>query len=87
MKLKLFAYLDLWQPFCSAEQNHLCNFGRGYLEEQFCEIILNFDQWYRGRFHVKILYLELWQPSCLVEQNHLCHFERRNHGNHLYEVI
>ena len=24
------------------KRNHLCNFGRGYPEEQFCEIILNF---------------------------------------------
>ena len=43
---KLFkdiSYLELWQPFCSAERNHLCNFGRGYHEEQFCEIILNLN--------------------------------------------
>ena len=36
--------LELWRPFCSAERNHLSNFGRGYQEEQFCEIILNLDQ-------------------------------------------
>ena len=35
--------------FYSAERNHLCNFGRGYDEEQFCEIILNLDQWFRRR--------------------------------------
>ena len=35
--LKDISYLELWQPFCSAEQNHLCNFGRGCYEEQFCE--------------------------------------------------
>ena len=23
-------YLELWQPYCSTEQNHLCNFVRGY---------------------------------------------------------
>ena len=43
---KLFkdiSYLELWQPFCSAEWNHLCNFGRMYHEEQFCEMILNLD--------------------------------------------
>ena len=28
-----------WQPFCSAERNHLCNFDKGHYEEQFC------DQW------------------------------------------
>ena len=27
--------------------NHLCNFGGGYQAEQFCEIILNFDEWFR----------------------------------------
>ena len=55
---KLFkdiTYLELWQPFCSAEQNHLCNFGRGYHEEQFCENILNFlDQWFWRRSVLKI---------------------------------
>ena len=33
-------------PF-SAEQNHLCNFGKGHHEEHFCEIILNLDKWFR----------------------------------------
>ena len=37
-------YLELWQPLCSVELNHLCNFGRAHHEEQFCEIILNLDQ-------------------------------------------
>ena len=49
---KDISYLELWQSFCSVEQNHLCNFGRGYYEEQFCEIILNLDQWFR-RCHLK----------------------------------
>ena len=40
MSFKYISYLELWWPFCSAEQNHLCNFGRGHYEEQFCEIIL-----------------------------------------------
>ena len=40
MSFKENSYLELWQTFCSAEQNHLCNFGRGCYEEQFCEIIL-----------------------------------------------
>ena len=39
-------------PF-SAEMYHLCNFGRGHHEEQFCEIILNLDQWFRRRCHLK----------------------------------
>ena len=41
MRFKGISYLELWQPFCSAERNQLCNFSRGYYEEQFCEIILN----------------------------------------------
>ena len=47
MSLKDNSYLELWRPFCSAEQNHLCNFGRRHYEEQFCEIILNLGQWFR----------------------------------------
>ena len=49
MSFKDITYLELWHPFCSAERNHLFNFGRGYYEEQFCEIILNLDQWFRRR--------------------------------------
>ena len=47
MSFKDISYLELWPPFCSVEMNHLCNFGRGYQEEQFCEIILNLDQCFR----------------------------------------
>ena len=47
MPFKGISYLEFWQPFCSAERNHLCNFGRGYQEEQFCKIILNLGQWFR----------------------------------------
>ena len=46
MSFKDTSYLELWLPFCSVEQNYLCNFGRGYQEEQFCDIILNLDQWF-----------------------------------------
>ena len=28
---------------------YLCNFGKEYYEEQFCEIILNLGQWFRSR--------------------------------------
>ena len=49
MPFKGISYLDIWQPFCSAEFNRLCNFSRGFYEEQFCEIILNLGQWFRSR--------------------------------------
>ena len=51
---KDISYLEILQPFCSAEQNHLFNFGRGYHEEQFCDFILNLDQWFRRRCVLKI---------------------------------
>ena len=53
MLFKGISYLDIWQPFCSAECNHMCNYARGYYEEQFCEIILNLGQWFRSRCCLK----------------------------------
>ena len=47
MLFKDISYLELWLLFCSAEWNHLPDFGRGHNEEQFCEIILNLGQWFR----------------------------------------
>ena len=50
MSFKDISYLELWQPLCSVDQKHLCNFGRSryYMyEEQFFEIILNLGQWFR----------------------------------------
>ena len=53
MSFKDVFYLELWRLFCSVEQNHLCYFGRGHHEEQFCEIVLNLDQWFRRRCRLK----------------------------------
>ena len=53
MLFKGISYLNIWQPFCSAECNHLCNFVREYPEGQFCEIILNLGQWFRRRCGLK----------------------------------
>ena len=86
MPFKDISYLKPWWAFISVEQYHLCNFGRGYYEEQFCEIILNLEQFFR-RCLLKIFYLELLSPSCSVEQNHLCNYERGHHGERLCEVI
>ena len=55
MSFKDISYWELWQPFfCAAEQDHLLNFGRGYYEEQFCEMILNLDQWFGRRCLLKL---------------------------------
>ena len=48
MSLKDISYLELWLPLCLAERNHLnTQFCRGHHEKQFCELILNLDQWFR----------------------------------------
>ena len=52
MSFKDISYLELCQPFGSAERNHLYTFGRGQYGEHLCEIILNLDQWLR-RCHLK----------------------------------
>ena len=58
------------------ERNNLCNIGKGHYEEQFCEFVLNLEQWLRRKCHLKTFYLELRQPLVSVEQNHLCNFSR-----------
>ena len=49
-------YLELWQPFCLAERNHLCNFGRGHYGKHSCEIILNLDQWLKEMLFKENIY-------------------------------
>ena len=53
MQFKAISYLELWQPFCWAECNNWCNFGRGYCEEQFCETFLNLGHWLRRKWRLK----------------------------------
>ena len=67
MRFKDISYLELWRPFCSAERNHLCDFGRRHHEEQFCEITLNLDQWFK-RCHLKVFLI--WSSgSPFVQQS------------------
>ena len=80
------SYLELWWSFCSAERNHLCNFGKGYHEEQFCEIILNLDQWLK-RCHFKDFISRALVTLDSLERNHLCIFGRGHYGEHSCEVI
>ena len=37
MSFKDISCLELWQPLCSVDWNHLFNFGRVH-HEQFCEL-------------------------------------------------
>ena len=66
MSFKDIPYLELWWPFYSAELHHLCHFVRGYYEEQFCEIVLNLDQWFRRRCLLKIFLI--WSAGGIYAQ-------------------
>ena len=54
MSFKDISHLELWWPLCSWDRNHLYSFGRRNHEEQFCEIILNLDQWFWRKCHLKV---------------------------------
>ena len=54
MLFKDTSYLEIWQPFCSADRNHLCKFGRRHHEKQFYEIILNFGPVVQEEMHFKV---------------------------------
>ena len=62
MSFKDISYLEPWEPLCSADPNHLCNFGRSYHEEQFSEIIFNLDQWFRRKCCLKV-FLIWWAKN------------------------
>ena len=70
------SYLELWQPFCSVEWDHLCNFGRGCYGEQFCEIILDLGQWFN---------FLIWSSGGPPVR--LCNFERGHQGKHSCEIM
>ena len=74
MSLKDIFYLVLWQPLCSVEWNHLCNFEFGPVVQE--EMLFN-----------NISYLELWAPLCSAEQNQLCNSGRRYQEEQFCEII
>ena len=68
MSFKDISYLELWQPLCSVDWNHLCNIGRRHHELQPCEIILNFDQCFRRKCGLKVFLI--WSSgSPFVQQS------------------
>ena len=70
--------------FYSAEQNHLFNFSRGCYEEQFCEIILNLDWWFRRRCRLKIF---LNWRSGVQGSRTICAFWQRVSREQFCEII
>ena len=85
---KDISYLELWWPFHSAKQKHLCNLSGGHYEEQFFEIIiLNSDQWF-SKCLLKIFhFIDLLWSFCSAEWNDLCNFGREHHEVHFCEII
>ena len=67
MLFKRISYLVLWRPFCSAELNHLFNFGRRHHEAQSCEIILNLNRWFRKICHLKLLLI--WRSVAPLQRS------------------
>ena len=57
---------------CSVERNHLCNFGRRHHEEQFCDIILNLDQWFRRRCRLKIFLIWSSGSPFVLQSETIC---------------
>ena len=86
MPIKDISYLELRQPFCSADWNHLCNFGRGYYEEQFPEIISNLVQWF-GRCCLKDFLYRALGALLFGGAKPFMHFEKGHHGEHSCQVI
>ena len=72
MSLKDISYLEVWQPPCSVEQNHLWNFCRRHHEEKLCEIILNLDQWFRRRCHLNIFLISRFGRSFVQQSRTIC---------------
>ena len=79
MLFKDISYLELWQPFCSAEQNHLCNFGRGCYEEQLWNYF-EFGPMVQEMSFIRFLAAPLFSRTCAV-------FRRRHHEEHFCKVI
>ena len=94
MLFKDIFYLQLWQPFCSVEQNHLYNFGRGHYKKHL-------DQWNRrccfknflstalpallfvkGHYEEAVVHY-ISNAFCSTEQNHLYNFSRAFLGNYI----
>ena len=81
------SYLELWQPFCSEERNHLCNLVENVMRNIFYEIILNLGQWFR-RCHLKDFLSEALVALLFSgAEPFMQFFRKRHHREHSCEVI
>ena len=70
-----------------SETDHLCNSGRGYQEEQFCETILNSDKWFRRRCHLKDFLSGALTAVVSSGGESLCNFGKGHNEEPTCEVI
>ena len=66
MSFKDISYLELWQPMCSVDWNHLYTIGRRHHEKQSCKNILHLDQWFRRKCRLKVFLI--WSSGSLFVQ-------------------
>ena len=77
----------LWWPCCSTELNILINFGRRHHKKHFFEIILNLDQLFRRRGHLKICLIYSSGGLFSVLLNHLCNNGRGPYAEHFCDTV
>ena len=62
-------FLKLWWPFCSAEQNQLCNLVEGIIRNNSAKCFLNLDQWFK-RCRLKIFLI--WSSGGVQQGETTC---------------
>ena len=65
----------------------MCNFGRGYPEEQFCELILNLNLWFRRRCRLKDFLSGALAALVFSGAKSFMHLGRGLYGENSYDVI
>ena len=83
----MFSYLELWQPFCSAERNYFCNIGRGYYEEQFCDFFSKFWSVVQEMSFIRFLIWSSGSPPVQWSGTIYAIFGIGHHGEHSCEVV
>ena len=85
MSFKGFYYLQFWRDFRPIEPNHLCNFGRGHYEEDFCEISLILDQWF-GKCCLKYFLYRALEVLFSGQAETFVKFCRKHYEEHFCEI-
>ena len=87
LKTFLNSNLELWQPFCSAEQNHLCNFGRGCYEEHILWNYFKFGPMVQEMSFKRFLIWSSGSPPVRWSRTIHAILKKGHHREHSCEVI